>query len=88
MSRGARPAAANDKDQIPLDLAAFNGHMHVVEFFLAQSRDLEGDNVTATTTTTTTTTTTNGKGECGGGLAAGIEDVEMDEGGDVEDADR
>ncbi|KAI0508932.1 ankyrin repeat-containing domain protein [Xylaria bambusicola] len=44
LSRGASPAMANDKDQIPLDLAAFNNHMHVVEYFLAQSRDIEGDN--------------------------------------------
>ncbi|KAI8959075.1 ankyrin [Daldinia sp. FL1419] len=44
LSRGASPTAANDKDQIPLDLAAFNNHMHVVDYFLAQSKDLEGDN--------------------------------------------
>ncbi|KAJ2989671.1 hypothetical protein NUW58_g3353 [Xylaria curta] len=44
LSRGASPAIANDKDQIPLDLAAFNNHMHVVDHFLAQSKDLEGDN--------------------------------------------
>ncbi|KAI0968738.1 ankyrin repeat-containing domain protein [Xylaria arbuscula] len=44
LSRGASPAIANDKDQIPLDLAAFNNHMHVVDYFLAQSKDLEGDN--------------------------------------------
>ncbi|KAI0135854.1 ankyrin [Daldinia grandis] len=44
LSRGASPTAANDKDQIPLDLAAFNNHMHVVEYFLSQSKDLEGDN--------------------------------------------
>lgn len=47
LSRGACPTVANDKDQIPLDLAAFNSHMHVVEHFLAQSRDLEGDNAQA-----------------------------------------
>ncbi|KAI2778213.1 ankyrin [Daldinia loculata] len=44
LSRGASPTAANDKDQIPLDLAAFNNHMHVVDYFLSQSKDLEGDN--------------------------------------------
>ncbi|KAI1481792.1 ankyrin [Daldinia eschscholtzii] len=44
LSRGASPTAANDKDQIPLDLAAFNNHMHVVNYFLSQSKDLEGDN--------------------------------------------
>ncbi|RYO73769.1 hypothetical protein DL762_010399 [Monosporascus cannonballus] len=63
LSRGASPAAANDKAQIPLDLAAFNSHMRVVDHFLAQSRDLEGDN------------TRNG----GEGLAAGTKDVEIDE---------
>lgn len=47
LSRGASPTVANDKDQIPLDLAAFSCHMHVVEHFLAQSRDLEGDNAQA-----------------------------------------
>ncbi|KAI0110526.1 ankyrin [Hypoxylon sp. NC0597] len=44
LSRGASPTAANDKDQIPLDLAAFNNHMNVVEYFLSQSKDIEGDN--------------------------------------------
>ncbi|KAI1391640.1 ankyrin [Hypoxylon trugodes] len=44
LSRGASPTAANDKDQIPLDLAAFNSHMHVVDYFLSQSKDIEGDN--------------------------------------------
>ncbi|KAI1372751.1 ankyrin [Hypoxylon crocopeplum] len=44
LSRGASPAAANDKDQIPLDLAAFNNHMHVVDYFLSQSKDIEGGN--------------------------------------------
>ncbi|RYP78011.1 hypothetical protein DL769_003283 [Monosporascus sp. CRB-8-3] len=63
LSRGASPAAANDKDQIPLDLAAFNGHMHVVDHFLAQSRDLEGDNAKSG----------------GEGLAAGTKDVEINE---------
>ncbi|RYP02243.1 hypothetical protein DL764_005885 [Monosporascus ibericus] len=63
LSRGASPAVANDKDQIPLDLAAFNGHMHVVDHFLAQSRDLEGANA-------------RGGDE---GLAAGTKDVKIDE---------
>ncbi|KAI0883116.1 ankyrin [Annulohypoxylon maeteangense] len=44
LSRGASPTAANDKDQIPLDLAAFNNHMHIMEYFLSQSKDIEGDN--------------------------------------------
>ncbi|KAI1455197.1 ankyrin [Annulohypoxylon moriforme] len=44
LSRGASPTAANHKDQIPLDLAAFNNHMHIVEYFLSQSKDIEGNN--------------------------------------------
>ncbi|KAI3328526.1 ankyrin repeat-containing domain protein [Ustulina deusta] len=44
LSRDALPAIANDKDQIPLDLAAFDNHMHVVDYFLAQSKGIEGDN--------------------------------------------
>lgn len=44
LSRGASPALANAKDQIPLDMAAFNNHMAVVNYFLSQSKDLEGDN--------------------------------------------
>ncbi|KAI1819003.1 ankyrin [Xylaria intraflava] len=44
LSRGASPTLANEKDQIPLDLAAFNNHMHVVDYFLAQSKDIEGGN--------------------------------------------
>ncbi|KAI1115581.1 ankyrin [Nemania sp. NC0429] len=44
LSRGASPALVNDKDQIPLDLAAFGNHMHVVDHFLAQSKDIEGGN--------------------------------------------
>ncbi|KAI1494089.1 ankyrin repeat-containing domain protein [Biscogniauxia mediterranea] len=70
LSRGASPAAANDKDQIPLDLAAFNNHMHVVEFFLSQSKDIEGTNATE-----------NG----GDGLAKGAGDVEMGDDDGVEE---
>ncbi|KAI0599286.1 ankyrin repeat-containing domain protein [Biscogniauxia sp. FL1348] len=70
LSRGASPAAANDKDQIPLDLAAFNNHMHVVEFFLSQSRDIEGTNAIE-----------NG----GDGLAKGAQDVEMGDDDGVEE---
>lgn len=44
LSRGASPTVANDKDQIPLDLAAFNNHMHVVEYFLSQTKDIETEN--------------------------------------------
>ncbi|KAI5859522.1 ankyrin [Durotheca rogersii] len=44
LSRGASPTETNDKDQIPLDLAAFNNHMHVVEHFLSQSKGLESAN--------------------------------------------
>ncbi|KAI0167837.1 ankyrin repeat-containing domain protein [Pestalotiopsis sp. NC0098] len=44
LSRGANPTVANAKDQIPLDCAAFNNHMHVVEHFLSQSRQKEEQN--------------------------------------------
>ncbi|ETS80176.1 hypothetical protein PFICI_07705 [Pestalotiopsis fici W106-1] len=44
LSRGANPTVANARDQIPLDCAAFNNHMHVVEFFLSQSRHKEEQN--------------------------------------------
>lgn len=44
LSRGASPTLENNKEQIPLDLAAFNNHMHVVEFFLSQSREKEEEN--------------------------------------------
>ncbi|KAK6075499.1 ankyrin repeat containing protein yar1 [Seiridium cupressi] len=44
LSRGASPTLANSKDQIPLDCAAFNNHMHVVEYFLSQSRHKEEEN--------------------------------------------
>ncbi|KAK8066643.1 hypothetical protein PG997_013390 [Apiospora hydei] len=44
LSRGASPALANDKDQIPLDMAAFNNHMAIVEYFLSQSRNVEAEN--------------------------------------------
>lgn len=77
LSRGALPATANDKDQIPLDLAAFNSHMHVVDYFLSQSRDIEGDNAMGETT----------DGE--GGLADGVRDVEMaEDNNNVDDGDR
>lgn len=66
LSRGARPTAANDKDQIPLDLAAFNSHMHVVDYFLSQSKDIEGDNA---------------KGGDGASLAGAVKDVEIDDAG-------
>ena len=77
LSRGARPAAVNDKDQIPLDLAAFNSHMHVVDYFLAQTKDIEGGNGADS----------NGSD----GLAGAVNDVEMggdDTGGEAEAAVR
>ena len=77
LSRGARPTAANDKDQIPLDLAAFNSHMHVVDYFLAQTKDIEGGNGADS----------NGSD----GLAGAVKDVEMgedDTGGEAEAAVR
>ncbi|CCF32354.1 hypothetical protein CH063_04758 [Colletotrichum higginsianum] len=44
MAHGASPAAANDKDQIPLDSALFNGKREVADWFLAQSETMEGGN--------------------------------------------
>ncbi|KAF9877055.1 ankyrin repeat containing protein yar1 [Colletotrichum karsti] len=44
VANGASPAVANDKDQIPLDSALFNGKREVADWFLAQSEGLEGGN--------------------------------------------
>ncbi|KAH6652539.1 ankyrin repeat-containing domain protein [Truncatella angustata] len=44
LSRGAIPTLENAKEQIPLDCAAFNNHMQVVEYFLSQSRQKEEQN--------------------------------------------
>ncbi|TKW58327.1 Ankyrin repeat-containing protein YAR1 [Colletotrichum tanaceti] len=44
MAHGASPAAANDKDQIPLDSALFSGKREVADWFLAQSERMEGGN--------------------------------------------
>ncbi|KAK2044905.1 ankyrin [Colletotrichum somersetense] len=44
VASGASPAAANDKDQIPLDSALFNGKREVADWFLAQSEKMEGGN--------------------------------------------
>lgn len=41
---GASPALANDKNYIPLDLASFNEKFDVVDYFLAQSGGIEGEN--------------------------------------------
>lgn len=44
IEQGASPALANDKNYIPLDLASFNDKVEVVDYFLAQSGGIEGDN--------------------------------------------
>ncbi|OLN86863.1 Ankyrin repeat-containing protein YAR1 [Colletotrichum chlorophyti] len=44
VEHGASPAVANDKDQIPLDSALFNGKREVADWFLAQSGGLESGN--------------------------------------------
>ncbi|KAI8257342.1 Ankyrin repeat-containing protein [Colletotrichum sp. SAR11_239] len=44
VENGASPAIANDKDQIPLDSALFNGKREVADWFLAQSGGLESGN--------------------------------------------
>ncbi|KAI1435972.1 ankyrin [Xylaria sp. CBS 124048] len=63
LSRGASPTVENGKEQIPLDLAVFNNHMHVVDFFLSQSKEMEGDNATGD----------------GGGLVQGTGDLDVQE---------
>lgn len=44
MESGASPAAANDKDQVPLDLALFEDRRDVVDYFMSLSAGLEGAN--------------------------------------------
>jgi hypothetical protein len=44
MDQGASPALANDKNYVPLDLASFNEKFDVVDYFLAKSEGLEGEN--------------------------------------------
>lgn len=44
LEAGASPALANDKNYIPLDLASFAEKMDVVDFFLAEVRELEREN--------------------------------------------
>jgi ankyrin repeat protein len=44
MENGASPVLANDKEYVPLDLAAQNGKFDVVNYFFAQSKGKEGEN--------------------------------------------
>jgi len=44
MESGASPVLANDKEYVPLDLAAQNGKFDVVDYFFAQSKGKEGEN--------------------------------------------
>jgi uncharacterized protein len=44
MENGASPALANDKNYVPLDLASFNDKVEVVDYFLAQSGNIESGN--------------------------------------------
>lgn len=44
VAEGASPAIANDKNYIPLDLASFGEKMNVVDYFLSQMDNLEGEN--------------------------------------------
>lgn len=41
---GATQAVANDRNYVALDLALFNGHEDVAEYFLAQVKGLESKN--------------------------------------------
>ncbi|KAK4250302.1 ankyrin repeat-containing protein YAR1 [Corynascus novoguineensis] len=47
VEHGASVALANDKNYVPLDLASFGDKFDVVDYFLAQSGGLEGDNAEA-----------------------------------------
>lgn len=44
IDNGASPALANDKNYIPLDLASFGEKIEVIDYFLAQVREMEDDN--------------------------------------------
>ncbi|KAH8901864.1 ankyrin [Coniochaeta sp. PMI_546] len=44
MENGASPVLANDKEYVPLDLAAQNGKFDVVNYFFSQSAGKEGEN--------------------------------------------
>jgi ankyrin repeat protein len=44
MENGASPVLANDKEYVPLDLAAQNAKFDVVDYFFAQSAGKEGEN--------------------------------------------
>ncbi len=44
VEQGASPVLANDKNYVPLDLASFNSHSEVVDYFLSQSEGMEGEN--------------------------------------------
>ncbi len=43
VEQGASPVLANDKNYVPLDLASFNSHTEIVDYFLSQSEGLEGE---------------------------------------------
>lgn len=45
VENGASPALANEKNYVPLDLASLGDKVEVVDYFLAQSRELETENV-------------------------------------------
>jgi ankyrin repeat protein len=44
VENGASPVLANDKEYVPLDLAAQNAKFDVVDYFFAQSAGKEGEN--------------------------------------------
>ncbi|KAK4137713.1 ankyrin [Trichocladium antarcticum] len=44
IDNGASPALANDKNYIPLDLASFGEKIEVIDYFLAQVREMEDEN--------------------------------------------
>lgn len=44
MAAGATPALANEANYVPLDLAYFNHHKHVADYFLSQTKGMEDKN--------------------------------------------
>ena len=44
LESGASPALANEKNYVPLDLAFFNNHEAVAQYFLSFSKDIESKN--------------------------------------------
>ena len=44
LEHGASPALANERNYVPLDLANFNNHTEVAQYFLSSLPDMEKEN--------------------------------------------